>query len=452
MQNRIIAGLALSIAIAGCNSKPTDTTTRAQSSAKAAAVDPNAMCKEHGVLEAICTKCNPKLAPVFQAKGDWCAEHGLPESVCPICHPERGGRPSNQVSANDAPADGMRIRFKRSDTAKLAGIATVKTGARENAAAVTAPARLTYDATKLAHVNARSPGVVRSLRVDVGAKVKKGHPLIIIDSPDVGADRARLAAAQSSVRVAEENYQRAAQLQDEGISSRKSVLEAQRELDNAKSEHAALAAALSVMGSGGGAAGGYTLTAPIDGVVTERRATIGKLVGSDEVLFEIVDTSSMWADAEVAENDLLKVAVGQRVTLRVDGLADREVSGTIAYVAPAVDAHTRTSKARIPLSNDDGMLRANMYAQARIVTGASRTSVVVARNAVQRAKDVHLVFVRLTPTEYETRRVQLGAGDAETIEVVKGLRAGEEVVTTGSFLLKTETLKDSIGAGCCEGE
>jgi cobalt-zinc-cadmium efflux system membrane fusion protein len=451
MQNRIIAGVALSVALAGCNSKPTNTNTRAESSAKAAAADPNAMCKEHGVLEAICTKCNPKLVPVFQAKGDWCGEHGLPESVCPICHPERGGKPINQVNADDAPADGMRIRFKRADTAKLAGIATAKATARENAPAVTAPARLTYDATKLAHVNARSAGVVRSLRVDVGARVKKGQALIVIDSPDVGADRARLAAAQSSVRVAEENFNRAEQLQREGITSRKSMLEAQRELDMAKSEHAALAAALSVMG-GGGAAGGYTLTAPIDGVVTERKATIGKLVGSDEVLFEIVDTSSMWADAEIAENDLQKVAVGQRVTLRVDGLADREVSGTIAYVAPAVDPHTRTSKARIPLSNEDGTLRANMYAQARVVTGASRTSVVVPRNAVQRAKDVHLVFVRLTATEYETRRVQLGAADAETIEVVKGLRAGEDVVTTGSFLLKTETLKDSIGAGCCEGE
>src|SRR5213594_3526518 len=57
-----------------------------------------AFCKEHGVLEAVCTKCNPALIAVFKAKGDWCEEHGFPESFCPICHPERGGRPASDIS------------------------------------------------------------------------------------------------------------------------------------------------------------------------------------------------------------------------------------------------------------------------------------------------------------------------------------------------------------------
>jgi cobalt-zinc-cadmium efflux system membrane fusion protein len=106
----------------------------------------------------------------------------------------------------------------------------------------------------------------------------------------------------------------------------------------------------------------------------------------------------------------------------------------------------------VPLVNDDGMLRANMFAQARIAAGAARTSVMVPRAAVQRAKSVQLIFVRVSENEYEARRVQIGAADADHMEVLKGIRPGEEVVTTGSFLLKTETLKDSIGAGCCEGE
>src|SRR5687767_13287158 len=90
-------------------------------SAAASAVD--GMCAVHGVLQAVCTKCNPALVSIFQAKGDWCAEHGFPESFCPICHPEAGGRPAADVSgappsAEDA-IDGTRIRFKSDRTAAL---------------------------------------------------------------------------------------------------------------------------------------------------------------------------------------------------------------------------------------------------------------------------------------------------------------------------------------------
>ena len=89
-----------------------------------------AMCEEHGVLAALCTKHNPKLIPVFQAKGDWCAEHGFPESICPICHPERGGKPAAAITAEAAPADGTRIRLRGKETAAHAGVKTAKAGNR----------------------------------------------------------------------------------------------------------------------------------------------------------------------------------------------------------------------------------------------------------------------------------------------------------------------------------
>lgn len=440
---------ALAVACKGSS----ETTSPAAPSAKpVAAVVGDGMCKEHGVLEAICTKCNPKLTPVFQAKGDWCEEHGLPESVCPLCHPERGGRPAADVAADGAPADGTRIRFKTNKAAAVAGIETVEAVLRPNEAALLAVARIAYDATRLALVNARSPGVVRELKVDIGSEVRKGDPLLTIDSAGVGADRARLAAAQARVRVAEENFQRESQLEQKGISSRVNLLRAQQELDAAKSEQAALAASLSVLGAGAKGLGGYTLTSPLTGTVTDRQVNIGRFVGTQEVLFQVVDTSEVWAELDVAEPDLPAVRAGQSVAMTFEGLPGQELTGVISYLAPAIDAHTRTAKARVPLKNADGMLRANLYGQARIVAAESRTGVSVPRAAVQRVKDVSLVFVRLADDEYETRRVQLGASSEQFFEVVKGIRPGERVVTTGSYLLKTETLRDSIGAGCCEAD
>jgi len=415
-----------------------------------------AMCKEHGVLEALCTKCNPALVAVFRAKGDFCEEHGLPESVCPVCHPERGGKLSEDIAlgGDGAPADGTRIKLKTRETAARAGIETVQAVAQTNAAGVAALARLSYDATKLARVNARAPGVVRAIKVDVGTPVKKGAALAAIESADVGADRARLAAARARLSVARENHERQTSLQTEGIVARKTLSAAQQELSDAESELGALNASLSLVGSApeAGGSAGYMLTAPLAGVVTERSATIGKLVGTEEVLFEIVDTSTLWAELEINERDLPLVAVGQTVTLTMDGQAGPPLSATLAYIAPSIDPHTRTARARVSLQNPQGTLRANMYGQARIAVDGAQAGVTVPRAAVQRAKDVFLAFVRIGDDEYETRRVQVGATRDDMIEITKGVLVGEQVVTTGSFLLKTETLKDSIGAGCCEGE
>lgn len=453
MQGRIrVVALLVCALTASCKGAPDKPLPGNQAAKSGAATAADGMCREHGVLEAICTKCNPKLIPVFQAKGDWCEQHGFPESVCPLCHPDRGGKPAADVGADGAPADGTRIRFKSKGTAALAGIETVAAEVRPNEAALSAPARVAYDATRLALVNARSPGVVRELKVDIGSKVKKGDALMTIDSAGVGADRARLLAAQARSRVAEENLQRESQLEKEGISSRTSLLRAQQEVDSAKSEQAALAASLSVLGAGTHGVGGYTLASPLTGTVTNRQVNIGRFVGTEEVLLEIVDTTEVWAELDIAEPDLTSVQIGQSVALAFDGLPNRELRGVITYVAPAIDPHTRSAKARVPLENPDGVLRANLYGRARIAAGQARSSVSIPRAAVQRVKNVALVFVRSSDDEYETRRVQLGIASEAWFEVLKGIRAGEQVVTTGSFLLKTETLKDSIGAGCCEAD
>lgn len=445
------AALGLLLLVSSCSKAPSAPVEDSKRVEAEAALSEGRLC-EHAVLAAICTKHNPRLIPVFQAKGDWCAEHGFPESVCPLCHPERGGRPAHAVTPEKAPRDGLKIRFKRADTAQAAGLEWVKVRELTRSAGVTAPARLTYDATRLAQVNARAPGVVRSLAVDVGARVKKGQVLLVIDSPSVGADRARLAAAKARVTNAEAHLARQQRLVTEGVAAQQVLLAAEQERAAAQAEHDALRTSLAILGaSGGGGAGSYSLTAPLDGVVTERNVTIGKLVDGEDVLLEIVDTRSLWADADVPEGELPRVAPGLGVTLTFDGLPGRELRGTISYVAPAVDARTRSAKVRIPLLNSDGALRANMFGQARIAASEATPRLVVPRGAVQRVDDTFLLFVRLNGAEFETRRTKLGdANEGELVEVLSGVRAGEDVVTTGSFLLKTETMKDSIGAGCCE--
>lgn len=441
----------------GCGGGPADVgSASATANAPTTSPESGAFCEEHGVLEAICTKCNPKLAPVFQAKGDWCPEHGLPESVCPICHPERKGRPAEDVTpsraqASGAPADKTKVRLKSAATADQIGIETVDASISAEAASISVPAKVVYDATKVAHVRARAPGVVQALKVDVGTKVKKGDTLALVQSGQVGADRSKISGAAARVKAAEEELKRKKDLQAEGITTRSEVVEAEKELAAARSEVDALSATLAVVGKAGPGIGGYLVEAPLGGVVTSREPTIGEVVEMNGLLFEVVDTSRVWVELEVPEADLAKASVGQQVSVTFGALAGRELLGSIEYIAPAVDPQTRTAKARLSLANPEGSLRANLFGRARILDEKAKKHVVVPRAAVQRAREQSVVFVKIAKDLYETRHVKVGSSVGEhQLEIVEGVAAGEAVVTTGSFLLKTETLKESIGAGCCE--
>lgn len=406
------------------------------------------VCAEHGVLEAVCTKCNPALEAVFQAKGDWCREHGFPMSFCPIHHPERGGRPLNAVRSDGAPPDGLKIRFKTRDTAKMAGLEVAPARRSQDAGGVEAVARLTWDGTRHALVTARVAGVVQEVVADLGARVEEGAVLAVLQSAAVAGDRSAYAAAKQRLDAATESVARKRSLYDSGVVSKSDLARAEQDLAQARAEAGALAAGLGVVGWG--TAQGYSVASPLAGVVTRRDVTIGMAVDAGAPMFEVVDPSTLWAEIDVPETEISLVSVGQAASVRVDGVEERVWTGTVSYVAPSIEPETRTTLARVALDNADGALRANMYGEARIAVGVDREVLVVPSAAVQRAKDVDLVFVKLADDVYETRRVRVIARQGDTVWLSKGVEADELVVTEGSFLLKTETLKDSIGAGCCD--
>lgn len=444
--------MLLSLVFAGCGQKAQVEEQASSTEAVSTAAVAGDMCAEHGVLEAICTKCHPKLIPVFQAKGDWCPEHGFPMTVCPIHHPERGGRPEAQVAIDEAPASGTKVRFKTLQAAKDAGIETVPASEGMEGAGVSATATLVADASHMAVVNPRAAGVVRSIRADLGSRVARGATLAILESSEVGEDRSRLEAAKARASVAEANYLREKQLHEKGVSALREVQEAEREWKAAKADVGAAAGSLGMIGASDGPAGTYVLRAPISGTVTKRTATVGTLVDTHDALFEIVDTAQLWADIDVAEANVPRVRPGQRVVLLVEGLPGREFHGVVQFVSPSIDPQTRTAKARALFQNREGILRANMFAKARIIDNTNGAAVLVPKTAVQDAKGVQLVFVQLAPDAYEARRVRTTPADNNMVAVTADIRPGDRIVTTGSFLLKTETLKESIGAGCCEVE
>ena len=454
---RVVALISMFMfAVAACGSDrsaPSGSKEKATAAASAVAGQGAAeevdFCTEHGVPEAMCTKCNPDLIAGFKEKGDWCGEHGFPESVCPVCNPVEGAPKVVVVEADGAPADKTRLCLKSPESATLAGVQTAPAVARSEGATIAVPMVLAFDATRRAVVNARAPGVVRSLQADLGTRVERGAKLAVVDSAAVGGDRARIQGVRARVKAAELNYQREKDLQAKGVSSAKEVLALQQELEEARAEEGSLAASIGVVGAGGGNSA-YVATAPFGGWVTRREATVGEMVDADETLFEVVDTSSMWAELAVPEDQLDQISAGQAVVVTVDGLKGRQFEGRISYIAPEVDARTRTVAARAVLKNPEGRLRANMFGDARIVVGAAGKTVTVPADAVQRVKDVFFVYVQTRNDEFEVRRVELGAKERNVAELIAGVAPGEQVVVRGGFALKAETLKDSMGDGCVD--
>ncbi len=409
---------------------------------------------EHGVLGSLCPECHPALAAIYQGHGDWCAEHAMPESICPICHPERGGRPTatiDEAPADDGAAtDGTRVTLASADVAARMGLETTALEAPSTSVAVRATARLTYDLSRVARLGARVPGIVGEVRVDVGQRVSAGDALAWIDSTSVAADRSRLAAALARRTAAEASEVRLAGLRASGISSERDLLAARQEAAAARSEHDALRASLRAVGGGGSSR--YAVSSPIDGIVTVRSAVVGSAADAEDVLFEVVDASQLWAELAIPERDAMRVGVGQSVSLRVLGLDDRTFDGALAFVSPEIDPHTRTVAARAAIANPEGVLRVHALADAEIAVPSAAPGFVVPRAAVQHVRDVAMIFVRVSDVAYEVRRVEVLGENDDTVVVSGRLAESEVVVTTGSFLLRTETMRDSIGAGCCEAD
>ncbi|MBL8742809.1 MAG: efflux RND transporter periplasmic adaptor subunit [Myxococcales bacterium] len=446
----VLRALIFSVLLAlACKSEPAP-----QQSSAAAQPATQTLC-EHGVQGDLCPKCNPELAAIYQKQGDWCAEHQMPESFCPICHPDKKGKPSDAPSEQPAkasakaPTDGMKVKLKSEAIVEGAGIVTAVSVKAPAKTSMRFPARLVYDATRTAEITANAGGVIRVVSVDLGAKVKAGTVLATLDSADVGGDRSKLLAAQRRFKAAEDRLARVQTLEKEGVLPLRERVNAELAVDEARAEVSALSTELGIAGAGSGKGGSYTISSPIDGIVTRRSASIGKLVEQKDPLFQVVDPTVMWAEIDVPEMNAGSIQEGAEVVVTVPTIPDEPFAGLVASVLPEVNPQTRTVTARVSLKNPRQRLRANMFGEAAVVGKTPEGGVLIPRAAIQTVDRTRFVFVRKEPLVYQVRHVTVPSKDGASALVTAGLEAGEEIVTVGSFLLKTETLKDSIGAGCC---
>ncbi len=396
-------------------------------------------CSEHGVPEFKCTICHADLIAAFQAAGDWCAEHKLPESVCPSC----------ALSGGDAHVGEQRVvRLKNPDHEVRVGIRveSVRRGAPQ--AEVTGPARLAFSADRSADLRAVLPGVVREVYAAEGAYVEQGQALFKLVSPMVGEVQGRLRTARAHLKMAELSQQRTSALAEQGIVSRVELEQADLAVTHAQAEVAEAEATLAAAGALADDQGGYYLIkAPRSGTLVSRVAVLGAYATDETSLGRVVDTGRMWVLCDLPEEAVGDVQLG--ASLRFHGDDGREAQGAVTWVAAAVDPTTRLVAVRAEVDNRDGRLRAHQYGRASLAKAQGGETWLVPRAAVQRLEQRSIVFVREKQGVYQPRVVTLH-GTGNPVAVTGHLREGDQVVTQGAVLLKTELLPGAIGAGCCE--
>ncbi len=187
------------------------------------------------------------------------------------------------------------------------------------------------------------------------------------------------------------------------------------------------------------------LRSPIAGIVTEKSATVGELVEKGKAIFVVSDPSHLWLIGEVKEKDVALVHSGQSVDFAVLSYPGEKFHGKIARIGNAVETESRTFEVRVEINNANGRLKPGMFADMDVTTEVLRNALLISDAALQTDGDDQIAFVVLDGAKFEKRIVKIGMEQEGRVQVLEGIKAGEKVVTEGSFTLKSEMLKGELG-------
>jgi len=326
---------------------------------------------------------------------------------------------------------------------RAAGIQFSEAGPAEIGSSVSLPGELRFDEDRTAHVVPRVAGVVESVSVNLGDQVKKGQLLAVISSQQLSEQRSELAATEQRLHLARIVFERERILWQERISAEQEYLQAQQSLREAEIALRNAQEKTQALGGGSDAAAGnrYELRAPFDAVVVEKHIVLGERVDETTSVFTLTDLSQVWATFSVPARELMRVTVGREVEVVAGELGVRTM-GKVAHVGSLLGEQTRAATARVTLANPDGAWRPGLFVTVRVSADGRSAPVTVPVEAVQTVENTPTVFVR-TPDGFQAQPVSLGARNENRVEIRDGLQAGQEIATTGSFILKSELGKGS---------
>ncbi len=302
---------------------------------------------------------------------------------------------------------------------------------------IRAVASLTYDETKTARVHAKIEGWIDKVYVDfTGQLVKKDQPLLSIYSPDLVATQDEyLLALRARDSLGGSSFKEVANGAD-------SLLEAARRRlqlwDISEQQIAEIQKTRKAIKD-------LTLYSPVGGFVIARNSYEKQRITPETELYAIADLSTVWVIADFYEYQVRDIHLGQAVAMTLASFPGRTFRGEITYIYPQLDNTTRTLRVRVEFPNPDFTLKPDMYANADLKIDYGR-KLSIPESAVLDSGAEQIVFVALDGGYFEPRKVQLGDRVDNRVIVLSGLKAGEKIVTSGNFLIDSESkLKSALG-------
>lgn len=305
--------------------------------------------------------------------------------------------------------------------------------------------RVAFDDLRVEHVYSPVTGRVTKIEARLGDRVKKGQPLAIIDSPDVGMATSDVEKARADLVAAEHEVKRQKILQEDGAVSEREIETAEDNYRKNKAELSRAEQKARLFRAGANTSQGYVLTALLDGEIVNRNVYPGLEVqgqyggGTSNELFTIGDVDEVWVLADVFEMDLARVKVGADVTISVVSYPET-FTGKVDWISASLDPQTRSAKMRCTIANKEHKLKPEMFATVKIdVPG--RLTLAIPRRAILHMGDSTIVYVHRGETadgklRFARTPVIVDEDEAGDLVPVKhGVSPGEEIVVAGSLLL-----------------
>jgi Cu(I)/Ag(I) efflux system membrane fusion protein len=319
---------------------------------------------------------------------------------------------------------------------KLIGVKTVQVALRPLQKVIRTVGKVEANEHNLATVNAKMEGWIEKLYVDVtGSYVKKGDPLVEIYSPElVASQRELLLALKWTKQSAEPKQSTSADINRMLAQDVGATLEAARQRllfwDISEEQ-------IKKIEETGKPIRTLTLYSPVNGFVTQKMVVSGMKVMPGEKIFDIADLSSLWVIADVYENELPLIKVGQTAVITLPYLPGRSISSSIDYIYPTISADTRTAKIRLKLHNAEYKLKPQMFANVEIKINMGNKLLIPESAVIDTGRGI-VAYVDLGDGSFEPREIKAGLRSDGSIEVLYGLKAGEKVVSQANFLVDSE--------------
>lgn len=367
-----------------------------------------------------------------------CKEHNVPLVECGICQPEGLSKLK--------PGESAKLRLASAESATLAGVQVAQARSGVAREIIECYAEIAFNQNKLAHIAAPVNGILDSVEVDLGSAVSEGQGVARLWS-------AAIAEAASKAVLARQAVAREQKLRAQKATSEKDLQEAEAALQTASQLLQTLGFSeeqIATLDNRKRDSVMLPVRAPLAGEIIERSAVRGAMAEAGKPLFTVADCSTMWALASVPEPALARIRVGQDAEVCVEAIPGRRFTGKVTWVAAEVDDRTRMARVRVELPNPDRLLKANLFAKARILLPGKENAVLVPDSAIQRVEGNTMVFVQKEPDLFEARAIKLGARFDGLTEVREGLQPGEPVVVAHAYPLKSQLLISHLGAGCAD--